>query len=375
MNRKLFAGISAIAFVASTFGFLGCDTATQTSQSNGADPSSPSGPTKRIIFLNNTNSPYWDAYRAGLEKGAEEFDLAGSGLTAVMEVNDGSPQGQIDKLRQFNSQSDIAAVAISAIDAKNDAIAAELKKLQDKGVPVIAVDNDIERTEARSYYIGTENFEAGKVLGQAAKMLLEEKGVSEGSYVAFVGRTGADNAVKRMDGVKETMAPIREADRMADEVDRTRARENVRNAIANHADMVALVGIWSYNGPAIADVVSEKNVRDEYAVVTFDAEPITVDHMGKGTIDLMVVQNPFEMGRQTARLLEAMVNEDAAVEKEMFPTPGEPGGDIYYTDLKVVVPNADSPIYKRRDEFGKGVQVQTFEEFKGWLDEYGLQGS
>ena len=110
-------------------------------------------------------------------------------------------------------------------------------------------------------------------------------------------------------------------------------------------------------------------------MVTFDAEPITVDHVGKGTIDLMVVQNPFEMGRQTARLLEAMVNEDAAVEKEMFPTPGEPGGDIYYTDLKVVVPNADSPIYKRRDEFGKGVQVQTFEEFKGWLDEYGLQGS
>ena len=97
--------------------------------------------------------------------------------------------------------------------------------------------------------------------------------------------------------------------------------------------------------------------------------------MGKGTIDLQVVQNPFEMGRQTARLLAAMVNEDAAVEKEMFPNSGEKDGDIYYTDLKVVVPNAESPVYKRKDEFGADVQVQTFDEFKGWLDEYGLQGS
>ncbi|HEV7278617.1 MAG TPA: substrate-binding domain-containing protein [Pirellulaceae bacterium] len=360
MNRRLFAGIFSTAIVAALVTLAGCDSKPQT---------------KRIIFLNNTSAAYWDTYRAGLEKGAEEFKLSDSHLTAVMEVGDGTPQGQIDKLRQFQSQSDVAAVAISAIDAKNDAIAAELQKLQDKGIPVIAVDNDMERTDARSYYIGTENFEAGKVLGQAAKMLLEEKGVDEGSYVAFVGRTGADNAVKRMDGVQEAIAPFTEADRMADEVDRTRSRENVRSAIANHPDAVALIGIWSYNGPAIADVVTEKNVRDKYAVVTFDAEPITVDHMGKGTIDLLVVQNPFEMGRQTARLLAAMVNEDGTVEKEMFPNAGQPDGDIYYTDLKVVVPNAESPIYKRKDEFGKDVQVQTFDEFKGWLDQYGLQGS
>jgi ribose transport system substrate-binding protein len=360
MNRGFFAGIFSTAVAAVVVTLAGCDTAPQT---------------KRIIFLNNTSSPYWDAYRAGLEKGAEEFKLAESVYSAVMEVNDGSPQGQIDKLRQFGAQSDVAAVAISPIDAGNAAIAAELKKLRDKGIPVITVDNDIDDRSVRSYYIGTENFEAGKVLGQATKILLEEKGVTEGSYVAFVGRTGADNAVKRMDGVKEAIAPFREADRMADDADKTRARENVRNAISNHPDAVALVGIWSYNGPALADVVTEKNVRDKFAVVTFDAEPITVQKMDEGTIDLLVVQNPFEMGRQTARLLQAMAKKDAAVEKEMFADPSAEGGDIYYTDLKVVVPNADSPIYARKAEFGEGIQVQTFDEFKGWLDEYGLQGS
>ena len=35
--------------------------------------------------------------------------------------------------------------------------------------------------------------------------------------------------------------------------------------------LVALVGIWAYDGPAIADVVTERKVRDKYTVVTFDA--------------------------------------------------------------------------------------------------------
>jgi ribose transport system substrate-binding protein len=360
MNRRLFAGIFSTAVAAAVVTLAGCDTAPQT---------------KRIIFLNNTNSPYWDAYRAGMDKGAAEFKIADSGYTAVMEVNDGTPQGQIDKLRQFGSQSDVAAVAISPIDAGNAAIAAELQKLRDKGIPVITVDNDITDASVRSYYIGTENFEAGKVLGQATKMLLEDKNVAAGSYVAFVGRTGADNAVKRMDGVKEAIAPIVEADRMADDADKTRARENVRNAISNHPDAVALVGIWSYNGPALADVVVEKKVRDKFAVVTFDAEPITIEQMGQGNIDVLVVQNPFEMGRQTVRLLQAMAKKDGAVEQEMFPDPDGEDGNIYYTDLKVVVPNADSPIYVRKGEFGEGVQVQTIDEFRAWLDEYGLKQS
>ena len=37
--------------------------------------------------------------------------------------------------------------------------------------------------------------------------------------------------------------------------------------------MFCRVGIWSYNAPAIADVVDEKGSRDKYTIVVFDAEP------------------------------------------------------------------------------------------------------
>lgn len=129
---------------------------------------------RRIILLTNGNSPFWDACRVGLRDAERDLDLSHSGLRAIMEVNDGTPQGQIDKLRQFNSQSDIAAVAISALDANNASVAAEMRKLRKKGVHVICVDADVDRSrfrDARMHYIGTDNLIGGRELGTAAPAL------------------------------------------------------------------------------------------------------------------------------------------------------------------------------------------------------------
>src|SRR4051794_23461468 len=54
---------------------------------------------KRLIFLTNGNSPFWDACRSGLVEGAKNFKAEDAALSVAMEVNDGTAQGQIDKLR------------------------------------------------------------------------------------------------------------------------------------------------------------------------------------------------------------------------------------------------------------------------------------
>src|SRR5438046_1112066 len=64
---------------------------------------------KRIVFLTNGSDPFWDACRSGLEEGARRFAIDKAGYAVAMEVNNGKPQGQIDKLRQFASQGDVAA--------------------------------------------------------------------------------------------------------------------------------------------------------------------------------------------------------------------------------------------------------------------------
>ena len=122
---------------------------------------------------------------------------------------------------------------------------------------------------------------------------------ARGEYVTFVGITGAQNALERVGGFKEGAGDkFKSLDNMGDDTDRNRAKENVRNAITNHPELKALVGIWSYNAPAIVDVVREKNARDKFKIVAFDAEPKAIEYMGQGLIDAMVVPPPHERALQ-----------------------------------------------------------------------------
>ncbi len=333
---------------------------------------------KRLIFLNNTDSPFWDACRSGLLEGEKKFDLAGASLTVSWQSNNGTAEGQIEKLRQFGTESDVAAIAISVIQADSEAIVAELRKLQDKGIKIITVDGDVNAKkfpDARAYYIGTDNKIGGNVLGQCTKTLLESRGVKSGGYVQFAGYTDNDNARSRMDGVAEVLSPAyKQIDRMPDETDRTKAQQNVRTAIANHEkDLVALLGIWSYNAPAIAGVVDQEKLHDKIVVATFDAEEGAIKQMTEGKIDVMVVQDPFGMGVQTARVLKAMVAKDDGTLKELFPHAGQPNGNNLTTGLRVVAPDSDTPL--KADQFDKTVEYMSLSKFKDWLKKYNLKSS
>jgi ribose transport system substrate-binding protein len=336
------------------------------------------GGAKRLMFVTNGDDPFWDALLSGLKEGAKQHKLAEVGLSVHRDVNNGTAEGQIEKLRQYATQDDIAGVAISVIRADNLAIIEEMRNLQKKGVKIITVDGDVNRADfrdARSFYIGTDNIVGGRMLGTATKALLEAKGVKDGGYVQYAGFTDNDNARNRMNGVKETIGTAyKELDRMQDDMDLAKARDNVRNAIQNHPNLVAHVGIWAYNAPAIADVVKETGSRDKYIVATFDAQDLAIAAMEQGNIDVMVVQNPFDMGVQTVRLLKAMVQDDHATIKEMLPNQAQEDGDVYTTGLRVVVPSKSSPVNSNLFD-PKVVEYMLLPDFKAWLSKYGLHSS
>lgn len=366
------------------FGITGCN---KSSESSPAKTNKNVKVPQRFIFITNGDDPYFDVLNAGLQAGAEKFALADKGLEVVMEKNNATAQGQIDRLRQLVTQADVAGVAISVIQAENVAIVEEMKRLTEKGVSVITVDGDINKklfSDGRPYYIGTDNSIAGRLLGTAGKKVLESRGITEGGFIQFTGFTDNDNARARMDGCREAIgASYSEIDRMADSFDHSRARDNVRTALVNHPDVKALVGIWAYNAPAIAEVVAERGVRDQVSIFTFDAAAQAIEHMANGNIDCMIVQNPFEMGVQTVRLLLAMQEGQDAVLMNMFPNYGQPGGDRFTTGLRLIIPDAwendeDAPISKKDLESAVSagtLEVLSLSVFREWLKKYGLSSS
>jgi len=345
----------------------------KTPSSSSSTGASQANTRNRIVLLINTDSPFWDAARAGVNQAIKDLKLEEAGYSAAVDSSDGTDQAQIEKLRQYGTQNDITAVVISPISSSNPAIADELDNLRKKGITVGCFDSDLNQANQslREFYIGTNNVIGGKVLGTAAKALK-----AGGEYVQFVGVASQQNAIERMDGFASVYGEATQKDRKLDDVDPVRARDNVRDVIAKYPDLSVLVGIWSYNAPAIVDVVKEKNLRDKFKIVVFDAEPLAIDAMTNGQIDVMVVQNPFSMGYDSVKYIFAKSKNDTETIKSLFPKFGEPGGDIRDTGLKVVVPDANSPISQETfAEFGDAVQVMKLSDFQEWLKKNGLTGS
>ena len=97
----------------------------------------------------------------------------------------------------------------------------------------------------------------------------------------------------------------------------------------------------------------------------------------------MIVQNPFEMGVQTVRLLLAMHDGQDAVLTEMFPEFGQPEGDKFTTGLRLIIPDAwendeDAPISTKDLESAVSagtLEVLSLSVFREWLKKYGLSSS
>ncbi len=309
---------------------------------------------KRIVFLTNGDDPFWDACRAGMDKAAADLQIEVDGFTHTMDKgSEFNVEKQVAKLEQYATQDDIIGVAISPIDASSRAIAKALKALRDKGVMVICVDSDMDHEkyrDTRFAYLGTDNRIGGEELGKAAKGLLP----NGGTYATFVGVKTVANAIERIGGFAEGAGEkFKELDSMADEGSEDTAQENVKTVLNKHGQVDAFVGIWAYNAHAIVRVVDQRNIRKKSTIVVFDAAELALTDMEKGKIDAMVVQNPYQMGYLSVKLIRAMAKNDGATIKEIYPSYdpktkkfAETDGDIFTTELRVVVPDEKSRLKK-----------------------------
>jgi len=333
------------------------------------------GEAKRLIILTNVPDPYWDACEAGANKAAEELGLAKAGYVVTVEQNTKKVQGQIQRLREWAGAADVAGVAVCVMEPDNTALVDAMQALKDQGVKIIAIDSDVNREnsafrEVRYGYIGTDNVAAGEELGKAAQALLPDGG----KFATFVGNKAQANAIQRDEGFRRGAGDdFEQADFLADDGDPSKAQETVRSALARTEGIGLLVGLWAYNTPAIVAIAEEQNLGDKVKVVGFDADPNSLAAMEKKQVDALAVQNPYEMGRRSIKVLKALVDEDEAALKEIFPNHGRPDGDIHDTGVRIIVPDEASPV--KDDMLRESTERMTLEQFKAWLAENNLKGS
>ncbi len=350
-RRGWFAAVAAV--------FVGCSSGTSTDKKADSEAAPAGGGGPRILFVTNTYSDWWGAVEKGMTDGAAKF-----GETAEMRKNiKGEVSRQIELLEEALSRPNIKAVAVSITNPKAQGVLDAIKKLNDAGKVVITIDSDVdpEAASLRRAYIGTNNRKAGQSAGKAALALRPEGG----KVAVFVGIPSAANAVERREGFFEGAGPkFVQQEVFADKVDKKLALDNVQTAATKYPDLGLLLGLWSYNAPAIADFSqSNPEVRKKLNVVTFDLDENAVGQVESGLIDATVCQNPYEIGFQAVKLLKAYLGEDKATISEMLPG----GSTTIDTGVRIVVPKVDSPV--------KGENVMDVDAMKKWLATKGLKST
>ena len=199
---------------------------------------------------------------------------------------------------------------VSAVDPKTSTEA--LNRIGGQ-VPLFTTDSDAPDTN-RIAYIGSSNTDAGKQAGEIVLKALPDGG----KCIGFVGLPGADNARERIEGMKAAIegSKVELIDVRGDDIDQTRAKRNVEDALAANPDINCMVGFYSYNPPRIYEVLKEAGKLGKIKVIAFDEDPITLGGVREGTIAGTVVQQPYEWGYQGMKLMAKYLEGDKSVVPE-----------------------------------------------------------
>ncbi len=232
------------------------------------------------------------------------------------------PRGQ-DAIIQELIDAGIDGIAIAVIRSDNLA-QNSMQRAKEAGVPIISYDADfsadtLEKYPAlRSAYVGTDNFELGRALGEQAKLLRPEGG----SVVLQTGRPDSPNLNLRLMGVRSALSG-KQYDkppglRLDGENGWTEAREpfacygdyeraaeqlvSVLDGARHEANtFIAVGGLPQFIPQNYRRAVSPYKAKldsKETVLVFADATADQRELLKEGLAHTNVGQNPYEMGRQ-----------------------------------------------------------------------------
>lgn len=254
---------------------------------------------RRLAFVTNNAADFWTIAR----KGTEQADAELAGATVEFRLGDGTAAEQKRIVDDLLAKG-VDGIAISPVDPAN-----QTGMLNDAARQTVVFTHDSDAPDSRrECYVGTDNVAAGREAGGLIKEALPQGG----RIAVFVGKLDARNAQERLQGIKEAIAgsTISIIDVRTDDTDQVRAKANVSEMLVSHPDVAALVGLWSYNGPAILSAVRDAGRTGQVKIIAFDEDDETLTGVKSGAIMGTVVQQPYEFGYRSMTLLAKALDGD-----------------------------------------------------------------
>ena len=246
-----------------------------------------------FLITVNTQIPYWQTAALGFTKAASEMQVQGT----VAGPGNYDPQAEQQEFRRV-AQLKPSGILVSPADP--DLMKPDIDAAIGAGIPVVTVDADSSGSKRLSF-IGTDNYEAGRMGGEFVSRSLQGNG-----SVAVFTMPEQTNLNERYRGYVEvltayphiTVLPVVDI-----KGDPQVAFEQTQKLIAGKNKVDGFVCLDALGGKGVAKALNVAHVTGK-TVIAMDADPETIEWIRKGYIQGTIAQRPFTMGFVGLKMLD-----------------------------------------------------------------------
>jgi len=236
----------------------------------------------------STNSDYWLTLKDGAQ---QAVDAVGGDLVFTGPADNNDIQGQVSLVENLIS-SKVDAILVTPLDS--DALVAPVEKAMDAGIPVIVIDS-IVNTDKYTSFIATDNITGGEMAMEKLIGLID----GSGEVVVINALAGIPSNDARGKGAEDLAAQHSDITVLPQQhsLDQAEAMTATENVITGNPNLKGIFATFNRGALGAAQAVVNKGKAQDIKIVAFDADPDEIKLLEDGTIDALIVQQPFEMGK------------------------------------------------------------------------------
>ncbi len=286
-----------LGIAALTLTFVGCSSNTDTPENSGTSSTEKKG----VIAYSplTLSNPFFKVIGDNIKAEAEKH-----GYETLMVDPDMDVKKQSDQMDDFISQ---GVTAIILVPCDRLSIGPSVKAANKKGIPVFTVDAKCAAEGADiAGHVGTDNFQGGKLAGEAMIKALGENG----GEVLILDFKKANSCVLRVNGFKEVIN-AHNAGRTAGKIEivaeldgngaRTEGYKSTADALQAHDNLAAVFAINDPSALGAYTAIEEAKRQDQIKIIGFDGQLDGKQAIKDGKIFADPIQHPDRMGQQIVK--------------------------------------------------------------------------
>lgn len=263
------------------------------------------------------NTGYWGIAANGIQDAAQEYGMN----VKCIGFSESDTEKQIRYIKSA-VYSHVDAIITAGIE-NSDEFKEALQMASESGIPVVLIDCDIEGSN-RLCYIGTDNFEAGRLAGENIVEVTGGKG-----SVAIIGNENSSiNQQERIDGFRSIISEYPDLEVVTVLEGNTNymtMKEQIVNMLEEYPQVDAIFCSEGYSSNSINQLLAEKNAEYEnLRVVTFDVSENSLENLQDGSVYSTIQQDPYTMGKKAVEYLNEYLNGKTNMDT------------VVYTDVKSI---------------------------------------